>query len=320
MSVLAGKRVLVTGASGFIGANLVRALLDQDAQVHAVVRSPAGSWRLQEVLHRITAHAADITDGDAVKAAVRQSRPDFVCHLAATHGHPMDAGGRARALQVSVMGTSNLLEAVRESECCRFVHVGSSLEYGPRSRPLRETDPLLPTTFRGVVKAASMLLCLQFWREQVRPVVMLRPFSVYGPWESPERLIPTAIRAALDGLPLDLTAPGIRRDPVFVADVVQACLLALTEPRAVGQVINVGSGQQVTNEQIVEAVQIATGRTLHIRVGAHQPHPPDTTCWVADIRRAARLLHWAPSYTLDQGLRATVEWHQRHPASLAGAS
>jgi nucleoside-diphosphate-sugar epimerase len=312
----AGQRVLITGITGFIGANLARALVAGGARVHGVVRPAASLWRLADIAADLTLHVADLNDGPALRTAMLAARPEYVLHLAFPHGHPSDAATRGSMLASGVLGTANLLEALRQAEFGRLVHVGSSLEYGPRRRPMRESDTLRPVTFRGVAKAAATLLCQQFATEPGHPVVMLRPFSVYGPWESAHRLVPTAVRAALWGEAMDLTQLGVRHDAVHVLDVVDASLLALAAPKAVGQVINVGSGEQVTNEAIVEAVQRSTGRPIRVRVGAFPPRPPDTTCWVADIRKARILLGWQPTLSLLDGIQQTVAWFLDHPELL----
>jgi nucleoside-diphosphate-sugar epimerase len=154
-------------------------------------------------------------------------------------------------------------------------------------------------------------LARRFARERGRPLVVLRPFSVYGPREAFSRLVPSAIAAAHHGTELPLTAPGYRRDLVYVDDVVECCLLAVTRDLAAGEVINVGTGRQWANEEVASAVGRACGRPLRTRSGAYPPHPSDTSCWVADPSHAARALGWRARYDLDQGLRRTVAWWAR---------
>ncbi len=320
MDSLRDKRALVTGAAGFVGASLTKQLLRHGARVHAVVRPTTRLWRIEDDLPALVLHVSDLTDRDRLQLAVDAARPDVVFHLAAPGGHPTTPEARAELLASAVLGTANLLEALAPLDYRRFVVAGSSLEYGPKIVPHAETDRLEPTTFRGVAKAAASLLCLQHARAERRPIVVLRLFSVYGCWENPSRLIPTVIRSVLRGADVVLTAPGVRHDFVFVEDVVDAMLLAATAGHADGEVFNVGSGQQWSNEDVVDQVQQLTGRTVRVRVGEYPAQPADTGYWVADIRKAAAVLGWRPQHDLSGGLRKTTEWFRVHEHTPNGVT
>ncbi len=308
MTNLEGRRVLVTGAAGFIGANLTRALIRRGARIQAVVRATTELWRIKEILASITLHTLDLTDARSVDEVIEETRPEVVYHLAATGGHPTTRADREELLHTVVLGTANLLEATGSLTYKRFVHVGSSLEYGHRAEPLAETDALRPTTFRGAAKAAAALLCLRAARGDGQPIVVLRPFSVYGYWEQRGRLVPTAILSALRREPMALTAPGFCRDLVFVEDVVEACLSVVDQDSAVGEIVNIGSGQQWSNEEVVDTVQALCGTRVPVRVGAYPASPSDTNRWIADISKATDLLAWEPRHGLRQGLEKTIGW------------
>lgn len=311
MHTVAGKRVLVTGAAGFVGANLTGELVHLGADVHALVRPSTQLWRIGEIIPRLTIHSGDITHLDQVQEIINKVQPEVIFHLA-VHRASSSSQDRLATFQANVLGTLNLLEATTPLDYHRFIYIGGSLEYGARKTPLRESDRLEPTTFFGATKAASTLLCQQFARANRRPMVMLRLFSVYGYWEPPTRLIPTAIMAALRNEEISLTSPGYRRDLIFVEDVVEACLLAMKAEKAIGEIINVGSGEQWSNEQVVEMVQAVSGRRFAVRVGEYPARPSDTAHWVADNRKAQKLLGWEPRHTLRSGLEKTVAWLRIH--------
>lgn len=304
-----GRRVLVTGAAGFLGANLVRALLERGSHVCAVIRPGGSRERIAELETELELHAVDLRDAEELAAAVRLLRPELAVNLAMPGGHADTAESRLEQLEVSALGTARLVEALAAvGGCERLVHVGSSLEYGPKAEPMREGDLLAPAVPRGAAKAAASLVCLAWARALGLQATVLRPFTVYGPFEGHARMVPTALRSALAGAELPLTEAGIARDFVYVGDVVDAILRALEAPGLDGEIVNVGSGRRTAIEELVEAVQRVTGRELRVRPGAYPTLPHDARMWAADVERAREILGWTPATELEEGLRRTLAW------------
>ena len=301
------SRVLITGGAGFVGANIIRAAVQRGDHVCALIRPSSDPWRLRDVLSRCEIAAADIRDEASVRSAMNRFRPKIAIHAAMSAGHPRTAGERIQFLSTSVMGTANLVEAALDAGVQRFIHIGSSLVYGSTNRPYREEDPLDPPSPRGVAKAAAALWCRQFAVWTGLPVLELRLFSVYGPWEGPQRLIPKLLRAAETGAEVPL-CPSPRRDLVYVEDVADACLRACSvEPFPQG-VIHIGSGKQWSNTEVAEAVQRVAGCRLRLIQNGHPANPGDRDWSVASISRARDLLRWEPRHSLEQGLSATLAW------------
>ncbi len=311
-------RLLITGGAGFIGSNLVRRFLALDVDLHLLVRPQTDLWRLKGVQDRLNLHLADLCDSEATQRVIEASRPRAVVHLATRPGHPRTREQRIDALRVAVLGTVHLLEAARNIRLSHFIHFGSTLEYEQRDRPLRESDPLRPNTDRGIVKMVSSCLVTSYAQVHNIPAIILRPSSVYGPWEAPNRFIPTLLRAAMTGEPVRITRPGIRHDWVYVEDVVEACQRALQLPVRPGEAYNIGTGEQWSNEEVAAAVEVLTGKRLDKQMGAYPPGPTDRPCWVVDNAKAARQLGWSPSWDLKAGLAATLEWMRREHLSPPG--
>lgn len=304
MTDLADLRVAVTGATGCIGRALVRLLLERGATVLAVGRpgatAPAPAGCVQAV--------AALTDPDAVAAAFALAPPDLVVHAGMPAGHPATAASRAELIHVGTMGMAAVLEASAAHGVQRLVNVGSSLETGPSAGPRREDETAPPVTFRGVVKAAQTLLCLQHAAAGLVPAVVVRPFTVYGPYEPPTRFIPTAVRAALEGHVLPLPATPSFRDFVHVDDVAAGIVAALVTPGIEGGVFNLGTGQATTLESVVAVIETASGRPVRREVGGYPTRPVDDAFGVADTTRARESLGWSASIGLEEGIASVVAW------------
>lgn len=302
-----GRRIFITGGTGFIGTNLVRRLVEEEAQVFVLVRPQRDAWRLKGVHDRISFLRGDLASEIDVLSAVKAARPEIIFHLA-TARVPEQEASIPLFFSLNILSASRLISAACDVGVKRLVVAGSSLEYGHSRVPHAESDPLCPSTLHGAMKASATILFQLAAQRPGLSSVILRLFHVYGPWESPDRLVPTALRAALRGEELRLTEKGIRRDFVYVEDVVDSFLMAAQRSDLKDEVINIGSGVQTSNEELVEAVERITGRPISIRFGGYEKKPYDTDFRVADIRKAAALLLWQPRHDLHAGLQATHDW------------
>ena len=302
-----GQRVLVTGGTGFVGANLVRRLLAEEASVFVLARDAANVWRLEGIRDRVTVLPGDLCRLSDVEAALMRARPAVVFHLATARSGSTAADYPTFAA-INTLGAYHLWTAAHKAGVGRMVCAGSQMEYGPSVEPHQETDRIQPDTVHGLTKGAACLFLQDAGRRAVPSTVVLRLFHVYGPWESPKRLVPTAIRAALGGTLLRMTDKGIRRDYVYVDDVVEAFLMAAVRTDLTGEVFNIGSGRQTPNEEVVVLIGRIAGKPLAAEFGAYASHVTDTTFRVADINKAASILGWRPKHDLAQGLRATIDW------------
>lgn len=308
------KRALVTGATGFVGANLARRLLVEGHEVHLLVRPGHDPWRIEAIRPDVRLHLGELADADAVGRAVERVRPEWVFHLAAHGAYPAQRSVEA-IVRTNVLGTVALVEA-----CCRsgfeaFVHTGSSSEYGFKDHPPAESEWLDPNSHYAVTKASATLFCRYTARHRDVPITTLRLYSAYGPWEEPTRLMPTLAVCGLAGSLPPLVNPAIARDYVHVDDVVDACLLAVTTPAPErGAVYNLGTGVQTSLHEVVDVARRVLGLTVEPRWGSMPDRSWDTSVWVADSRAIRRALGWAPRHTLEQGFRLMVAWLRDDPA------
>jgi nucleoside-diphosphate-sugar epimerase len=312
------SRAFVTGASGFIGANLVRALVGSGDEAHVLVRPSTDLRRLNDVLPRMHLHIGSLSDTGKLTDLIRQIEPATVFHLAAASGHPRTRGARVDALRTDAMGTLNVLHSIG-GRVEHLVYLGSNLEYGYVRGAVPEDAPVRPSSFRGVAKAASTMLVQHFSVAEEQPTTIIRPFHVYGAWESPGRVIPTFVRALLRGRDIAVAPAGYGRDFVFVDDLVDACLRAPAAARSPAQVFNVGSGALTTIEELVMTLSAVVGAAPKYLPERYSVAAWDEGAMFADIAKAAELLSWRPRHTLLEGLTRTVRWWNDELGSVCSA-
>lgn len=299
-------RALVTGAGGFVGAHLVARLASEGWAVVGTVRPGTAPWRLSALNVAagggdVEALEVDLSDPRATAAVTAGSGCDVAFLLAAARDRSTAV---AQAATAAVNGASAgwAVEAL-PATCRAVVRLGSSTEYAAAAGPMDETTPVRPRGSFGATKAEGSRLVAAVAAGRGVRAAILRAFQVYGPFDHPGRLVPSAFRAAREGTVLPLTGAGRCRDWVHVDDVVDACVRAATAGGLPpGQVLNIGTGRQVTNEALVAAVARAAGRPIRVDVGAHPGREWDTGSWVCDPSRAQRLLGWTAAVALDDGL------------------
>lgn len=309
------KKVLITGAAGFVGAVLARRLVEEGQEVHLLLRPEGDPWRLAGI--DAPRHAVDLTDEKGVADTLERVRPEWVFHLAA-HGAYSWQTDLRRIVETNLLGTMRLVRASLSLGFEAFVNAGSSSEYGFTDHPPRESEPLRPNSDYALSKAAASLFCCDLAVRHRAPLVTLRLYSAYGPYEEPSRLLPTLAVLGLEGKLPPLVSPKVARDFVFVEDVAAGFVLAAENAgREPGAVYNLGTGRQVT---LREAVAVAQ-RTLGIEVEPEWQSMPDrawdTKTWVADASKIRRELGWKPRVTFEEGFRRLVSWLEENPALRA---
>lgn len=304
------KRVLITGGTGFVGANLARRLLADGCEVHLLVRPEFQDWRIRSVKDDLRLWTAAVEDADGVDGAVAAIKPDAVFHLAAHGAYPHQTDGR-RMFATNVIGTRNIVNAALATGVDSLVVAGSSSEYGRRSEPHRESDEPRPESDYARTKAVATAWCSWKARESGVAITTLRLYSVYGPWEEPTRLIPQLIVEGRRGRRPPLADPSTARDFVYVNDAVEAFLLASRKsgPGAAA-VYNVGTGQQTTLSDAVGTADELFGIKSEPVWASMPDRSWDTVAWVADSRLIRKELGWEPRVGFAEGLRKTLGWYE----------
>ena len=310
------KRIILTGASGFIGANLTRRLLQDRHEVHLLMRDGYLRWRIEDIIKDVHIYKINFTDKQSVEKVVRKIRPEWIFHLAA-NGNYSWQNDLDQIIQTNFLGTVNLVEACLKIGFDTFVNTGSSSEYGFKDYAPSEHDWLDPNSYYAVTKASTTLFCRYTAQKYNVHIQTLRLYSVYGPYEDPGRLMPTLIIKGLNGHLPPLVNPNIARDFVYINDVIDAYYLAAMKPdKQFGAVYNVGTGAQTTLHSVIDVAQRVLNISEEPQWGSMKDRQWDTSIWIANNQEIKSKLGWQPKYDFEQGFRKMVDWFFNNPTML----
>jgi len=313
-------KILVTGAGGFIGSHLTEELVRQGEEVRALVRYNSRDERglledlPKDIQNQIEVIPGDLKDPDGVKKALKGCSKVF--HLGAliaipySYIHPFDF------IQTNVVGLAHLLNAcLEEGTMERVIHTSTSEVYGTAQYiPIDEKHPLQAQSPYAASKIAADKLAESYYLSFGLPIATLRPFNTFGPRQSLRAIIPTIISQAIGDKKIRLGNTQPRRDFLFVKDTVRGFIQLGKCEGAVGKVVNIGTGTDISIEELVKKILGLMGKQGKIEVEDRRirPEKSEVMQLLSDTRLAQKLFQWTPRYTLEAGLRETIEWYQKN--------
>jgi NAD dependent epimerase/dehydratase len=313
-----GKKVLVTGAGGFIGSHLTEALVIAGATTTAMVRYNSGSLignlAFNDARKEMRVVSGAIEDSDFVYGVIKGQ--DIVFHLAALIAIPYSYEAPRTYVRTNIEGTLNVLEAARRYDVARVVHTSTSEVYGTALRtPIDENHPLQGQSPYSASKIAADKLAESYYRSFATPVTTLRPFNTFGPRQSARAFIPTIISQALERDEIRLGSLTPERDMTFVSDTVAGFMSAAAMPGIEGMTINLGTGKTYSvgwfAKRILELMDV--DKPLVQDDERLRPALSEVMKLVSDNTRARDTMGWSPTVSLDDGLRQTIEFVRKHP-------
>ena len=314
-----GIKVLVTGAGGFIGSHLSERLVAEGALVRGFIRYNSRgdvgrlAWLAPEISKQIEIYRGDLRDSDAVLSAVRGM--DMIYHLGALIAIPYSYVHPREVIETNVLGTLNLLSAVRELAIGRIFHTSTSEVYGTaRYEPIDETHPLQGQSPYSASKIGADKIAESFYNSFDLPVTIIRPFNTFGPRQSARAVIPTIAVQALKGNDVRLGSLTPARDFTFVSDVVEGFVRAASTDATIGQEINLGTGIKISVGELVHTIFRLLGKEPILITESERirPSKSEVMSLRASNQKALQLMDWHPRVLFEEGLRITIEWISNH--------
>lgn len=313
---LSGKKILVTGAGGFIGSHLVEALVKKGCNIRAFIHyNSFNRWGWLDYVERcvkdsIEVFAGDVRDPYGVKKAMQDC--DVVFHLAALIGIPYSYHSPDTYVDTNIKGTLNILQAAKELGVEKVIHTSTSEVYGTAQFvPITEEHPVNPQSPYAATKVGADFLALSFYRSFNLPVAVIRPFNTYGPRQSARAVIPTIITQIASGKTrMKLGSLYPTRDLVYVKDTVKGFIRIVESDNSIGKVINIGSNFEICIRDLANLIAKLMEVKIKIETEKKRERPEKSEIerlW-ADNKKAKELLEWLPKYTLEEGLKETIKW------------
>jgi len=306
-------RILVTGATGFVGSNLARKLVEEGYDVSITVRKTSNKWRIKDILPDIKEHLADLDDFTNLRKTIEKIKPIIIFHLANAGVYGGKYVPELQVIKANFIGTINLINACNKINYKCFVNTGSSSEYGIKNTAMKETDACMPSNIYGVTKLASTLYASNFADKNDKPIINLRLFSPFGPYDDASRLITYAAINAIKGKELRLANPNSVRDYIYVEDVVNFYIKVMDlAEKLKGETFNLGSGKERRSHYVVSKIMEFTGSSSRVLWNKIKGRNFDAPHWRADMSKTKKTIGNAIETDFDRGLKKTVEWFKEN--------
>ncbi len=315
-------RVLLTGATGFVGKKLVEKLAEKNHEIHTIERYVTGRYTLDQK-HEVIKHHANLTDYTAVRNLIREVKPEYVIHVGAITAVSFSYDKYVEVSEVNYTGTANLAEACyREcSDFKQFLFAGTSEEYGMSLKhnksKLDESAELIPNSPYAVAKVAAEYYLKYMGMAYKFPFTVLRPFNTYGRTDNSHFFIERTITQMLNGGDVYLGDPNTVRDWVYVDDHIDAYMKALGNKGAIGEIINICLGKGYTTKETSDIIAKMTDYKGSVKWNSTPRRPLDAAFLIGDNTKAKKILGWEPKYTLEEGLKKTINYWKANTPKAA---
>lgn len=305
------KRVLITGANGFIGSHILERMIEYNAELSIILRESSDLWRIEDYLGSVNVYYADIRDLDDVSNCIRKIKPEIIFHMAA-YGVDARKNNIYEAIDTNIIGTVNLLHAIGKIGCEKFVNTGTSMQYGNKEGFIDEESNYTPNNIYGSTKAASTILAHQIANEMDIDITTIIPFGVFGEKEGSHKFFPQVILSVLNNKEVKLTPCMQQRDYCYVENIVDGFIMAAETGKTRNMILNIGSGVTLPLKYYVELIIKEMNMEAKVNYGALEYRKNDLWNPKVNIDRIKKVLGWYPKISLEEGIKMTVGWYKNN--------
>lgn len=304
------EKILVTGATGFVGSNLVRRLLKENYEVHILTRENSNLWRIKEVYSELIDWKVDLNNEEKLKKIIEKINPSYIIHLAIYGGYSFQ-NNEKEIFNVNLFGTINLIKAAENINYKCFINTGSSSEYGEKKEKMIENMLCEPNTSYGIAKLAATLYCQNEAKLKNKPIGTLRLFSPYGPFEEKGRLFESICSSIVKKEEILLNNPRVVRDFLYIEDVIEAYIAVLKEPNKLkGNIFNICSGNQKSIEEVIDTIKLGINKEISVKYNNNLGRSFDTVYWEGSNEKFKEVYNWEIKNSLKAGIEKTLKWYE----------
>lgn len=307
---LTGKRILVTGGFGFIGAHLVKRLLTEGAEIFIIGRQGTKTWRLEEELKKVSICEVDITDSTKVEKCIKDICPEIVFHLAA-YGVNSQQKEYIKAANINILGMINILNALKDACCTKFINMGSCAEYGDRKELMREDMYPVPVSIYGSSKASATIIAHQIAKENDIDIITLRPFGIFGEGEERHKIFCNIILSILEDKEVRLTSGEQLRDYCYIENIIDGMVMS-AKSNLKNNIFNIANGSILPLKYYIDLIfkYMKTDRVP--LYGSIEYRKNEMWSPAADISEIQVELGWSPKIGLEDGIIKTIKWYEEN--------
>lgn len=308
------EKIVITGGSGFLGANLIHKLNKTNSQIHVILRPNTNEWRILKIKNKIKIHYVDIINEKRILEILKNINPTIIFHCA-TYGVNPSQTNFKKILETNIIGSTNIFSASRNIDNIKkIINIGSSFEYDSQKQPVKENDSVSPTTIYGISKAAQTNLAQYYSKNFGLPIVTLRIFTPYGRYDSQGRLFSDLMISAIKNKKLSVGMKSSVRDFIHIDDVLDALLL-FAKNNKINGIFNIGTGKKMSVEQIIELCERKLKMNYKISWGSNKNiRKIDTIseAVIANMKKTKNTTNWKPKIKIDEGIQKSYLWYRKN--------